>query len=121
MFAFQRDGSVLRDKRTALPMLRPKGVPTPCGSCQKVPESLRKAGLNARECRRHAVEFTPQNRAAWQFYRECRAVGKFPDDPLVRWYASVIRETEDRLDRMPTQQLAGAVGALAAILTQRRR
>lgn len=93
------------DRRTGLPMLRPPGVPTPCRSCARVPAYARKAGLPRAELRKLAVELTPGQREALRFYRECRAVGQFPDDPLVRWYAAVIREVEDRTEREPLERL----------------
>ena len=32
----------------------------------------------------------------YQHYRECRAVGQFPDDPLVRRNAAEIQDVEER-------------------------
>lgn len=42
---------------------------------------------------------TPDNEAAYQHYRECRAVGEFPDDPVVRRNAELIRDVEDRVQQ----------------------
>ena len=42
---------------------------------------------------------SPENEQVWEHYRECRAVGQFPDDPLVRRHAALIRETEDECHR----------------------
>ena len=42
-----------------------------------------------------AVEATDQVWQALQFYRECRAVGRFPRDPIVRRCAAIIRNVED--------------------------
>jgi hypothetical protein len=55
---------------------------------------------------------TPANRAAWRFYRESRAVGHFPDDPLVRWYAAIIRGIEDAAAQIPLERLAATLSAL---------
>lgn len=38
---------------------------------------------------------TPENVLAYWHYRECRAVGSFPDDAIVRRNADVIRSVED--------------------------
>lgn len=38
---------------------------------------------------------TDQNRAAYQHYRECQAVGDFPNDPVVRQNAMIIRAVEE--------------------------
>lgn len=35
------------------------------------------------------------NQQCYEFYKECRAVGEFPHDPVVRRNAAVIREVED--------------------------
>ena len=37
----------------------------------------------------------PCNEIAYEHYRECRAVGQFPDDPIVRRNAAIIRGIED--------------------------
>lgn len=34
---------------------------------------------------------SPKNRLAWNHFRDCAAVGQFPDDPIVRRNARVIR------------------------------
>jgi hypothetical protein len=52
-----------------------------------------------------AVELSPRNRRAWQHYEQCRAVGQFPDDPIVRRNAaicaSVLQSIQDmKLDRL---------------------
>lgn len=114
-------GRSVLDKRTALPMARPANTPTPCGSCAKVPEPARRAGLDWRQLRPLAVELTPQNRRAWAFYRECRAVNTFPDDPLVRWYSALIRSVEDAAERAPLNRLTAAVADLVSVLTILRR
>ena len=40
-------------------------------------------------------EMTRKNYAAYQHYIECKAIGKFPDDPIVRRNAATIRAIED--------------------------
>jgi hypothetical protein len=66
---------------------RPPGAPPPCriaglGCPKGTPENP--IGLNA------------INREAYRHYRECRATGNFPDDPIVRRNAAIIREQEDQ-------------------------
>ena len=39
------------------------------------------------------------NELAYEHYRDCRAVGSFPDDPVVRRNAAIIREIEDDAER----------------------
>jgi hypothetical protein len=40
----------------------------------------------------------PINQQAHQHYQECRAVGRFPDDPIVLRNASIIREITDSIN-----------------------
>lgn len=40
---------------------------------------------------------TEANKAAYEHYLECRAVGVFPDDPIVSRNARVIRDVEDQI------------------------
>lgn len=109
-YLFDDSGDVVRKPaRVGLPVLRAKGTPTPCGKCAKVPLSARSAGMDWRELRAMAMELTPENRAAWRFYRECRAVSHFPDDPIVRWAAAVLRDVYDAADRKPQEDFMGLV------------
>jgi hypothetical protein len=41
------------------------------------------------------VELSPKNEAAMRHYFECRAIGRFPDDEIVRRNAMIIRRLED--------------------------
>ena len=63
---------------------RYQGVKPPCGysrGCVKeAPESN--------------IALTEQNLQAWRYIRECRAVGRFPDDPIVRRNASLVEWAE---------------------------
>jgi hypothetical protein len=40
---------------------------------------------------------TPRNREAFRHWRECRAVGKFPDDPLVYLHADILQSVADQV------------------------
>lgn len=65
------------------PLKRTAQVPTLCqlGRCPKgTPEESR--------------ELSEANRQAWSHYRRCRAVGRFPDDPVVARNAEVIESAE---------------------------
>ncbi len=42
---------------------------------------------------------SPKNQRAYQHYLECKAVGQFPDNPLVRKHAGIIRMVEDAVDK----------------------
>jgi len=44
------------------------------------------------------TDLNDRNRQAYQHYLECRAVGSFPDDQIVRRNAALIRAEEDRAE-----------------------
>ena len=101
----------LIDKRTQLPLLRPPGGRLPCHRCPRV------AHVGAKD--KHpgnAVEITDRTWKIYRHYRECRAVGQFPDDPIVRAHAAEIRAVEDQLERRKERQL---LQTIVAMLTRR--
>lgn len=46
-------------------------------------------GHHEKPCR-----LTPENRQAYEHYLECKAIGDFPDDPIVRRNAAIIARAE---------------------------
>lgn len=97
-----------RGGRAGLPLIkvpRPPGSSTPCESCPKIPEGMTPAPESAEE-------LTEQNYRAYLHYLECRAVGHWPDDPIVRRNARIIRLVEDAYDRQPMQKILSILGAL---------
>jgi len=94
--------------RQGLPVLRPKGTPTPCSWCAKQP-----ADVPAHERTPDtAVELSPANWRAYQHYLECRAVGQFPDDPIVRRNAALFAQAEKLADRIAQLNAAVLGGTL---------
>ena len=95
-FLFNEEtGEMERNFVTNEPLERPKGTFPPCHYGPKeCPKGSPEAG----------VELTQQNLQAYQHYRECRAVGRFPDDPVVRENAAVIRGIEDQANEINQQQ-----------------
>ena len=84
--------------RGGKPVKRHAKLPPPCRTkigCKKgTPENPK--------------SLSEKNQQAYQHYRECRAVGVFPDDPIVTQNAAVIRGLEDmreRRDDLDFQQL----------------
>lgn len=72
------------------PVPRPRGTMAPCrlraNGCPKgTPEASR--------------ALTEKNRKAFAHYLECRAVGQFPADGIVRRNAAIIRQVMDDCDR----------------------
>ena len=78
-------------KRFGEPVPRPKHCPTPCARCPKI---LPGAPPNPSS----AVELTDSTLLTLQHYRECQAVGRFPDDPIVRRNAVIIRDIESEVE-----------------------
>ena len=101
------DGEIIRKPAlVGLPMVRPPGSPTPCYKCPKIPVGTPPIPANA-------VEISPKNRLAWLFDCECRAVGKWPDDPIVRRNAAIIRQVRDDFDREPLEQILNILMGVA--------
>jgi hypothetical protein len=101
-----QDGEIVRrPHKIGLPVLR-VGEP-PCNTCPKIP------GDEAVKHRKYAVHLSEENEQAWEFYLECKAVGDFPCDPIVRRWAGLIRRLEDARDR---NAIAGRLDALPATL-----
>jgi hypothetical protein len=80
---------VRRPLKIGLPLLRPPGTPTPCFICPKIPDDAPERSAT------YATDMTERNRQVYRHYQECRAVLRFPDDPLVRRHAAIIRGIED--------------------------
>jgi len=74
------------------PTPRTPGAKTPCVFCPKIPPGAAPKPENA-------VEVTPQLADCLTHYLECRAVGQFPADPIVRTAAVLIRQVEDAVSR----------------------
>ena len=66
-----------------------------------------------------AADLSPENRRAWLFYRRCRAVGRFPDDPIAVWAAAILRDVYDEADAMPTVKLTAALADLTREIRRR--
>lgn len=95
-----------RVMRGGKPVPRPKGIKPPCGWCPKIPPGDEPIPENA-------VVLSDKNVAALIHYRECRAVGDFPADAIVRRNAALIRGAEDVAERV--NQARSGVATLAGI------
>lgn len=60
------------------------------------------------------IELTEENWEAYIHYQECRAVGVFPDDPIVRRNARIIRRIEDSREAAKREGLFEAIRILAS-------
>jgi hypothetical protein len=90
-------------ERAGKPVMRLPMIPTPCHSCPKIPDGVDKVSDNA-------VEPTDRSWRAYDHYRKCRAVGVFPDDPIVRRNAAVVRAVEDDFEGAPLRRLLARLG-----------
>lgn len=113
-YVYDSDGNLYRDG-DGKPQER-KGLPTPCGSCAKVPTWAKAAGLGDAELRRLAHDMTPQNRRAFEMYRRWRAVYRFPDDPIVSWCAGIVRGVEEERDAITADRTRQSVVSIVTAL-----
>ncbi|QDU06832.1 hypothetical protein [Gimesia aquarii] len=71
-------------------------VPAPCrrGGCPKgTPENPK--------------VLSPKNMQAYQHWKECKAVGQFPDDEIVKRNAAMIQEIHDQSKELKQIQMLG--------------
>lgn len=114
----ERTGEVRRDA-FGLPVLRPPGTKPPCPACEKVPKEVRRNTHPGKVNKSLAVNLTPANQQAYDHYLECRAVGRFPDDEIVKRHASIIRQLEDARDRLEEAERFGALAAALGLIRRR--
>lgn len=62
--AFIHDANWRRVRRGGVDQPRPKGVPTPCRTCPKIPKGLDPVPANA-------VVLSPRNQRAYWYYLQC--------------------------------------------------
>ena len=101
---------VLHDETTGKPVQRAghlvqrhAGCPPPCRMHKGCPKGTPEKPKSLSE----------RNMMTYQHYLECRAVGIFPDDPIVRRNAQIIRMAEDEVERsrqITPEFLAAAFG-----------
>ena len=59
---------------------------------------------------------TDKNRQAFRHFRECKAVGQFPDDPIVRMNADLIQSV---LDRVAEKQRIDELTLLTSVIARK--
>jgi hypothetical protein len=84
------------------PLRRVRGQPPPCRTPQGCPKG------SPEESR----QLTRRNEQAYDHYLQCRATGRFPDDPLVARNAAIIRSAWDLLERRNAEELRMLLSAL---------
>lgn len=113
-FDIDQDGTLRRSETTGIPSPRVSKL-TPCLFCAKVPAWAKQA-CDVAHARAHADELSADHRKALAHYNRCKAVGRFPDDPVVGWYAGVFRELEDELSVIRSAQPAETVDRLVEVV-----
>ena len=78
------------------PQERPKGTYPPC---HYGPKECAKGSPDS------GLSLNPQNLQAFLHYRECRAIGRFPEDRVVRENAAIIRMVEDEASDVKQQDV----------------
>ena len=56
------------------------------------------------------------NQLAYEHYKQCRAVGQFPDDSIVRENAAIIRGVEDQFKRYETKKASSDLMQILAMV-----
>jgi len=74
--------------RAGFPIIREPNEPTPCWKCPKLEGVEYKKPENS-------IQLSPKNEEAFSMYLEWKATNSFPDDPIVRRNAGMIRWVED--------------------------
>lgn len=77
--------------------------------------------MDWKECREVADELSDQNREALDHYQTCRAVGRFPPDPLSDWAALLIRREEDDATAEAEKDAREGIKQMLALLYRTRR
>lgn len=91
-------------------MARPPGAPPPCDRCPKVPDDAPAKHWD------YAVELSQRNERVYRHYLECKAVGSFPDDPIVRRHAGIIRRVEDAAANREVVEKLDTLSALMGVI-----
>jgi hypothetical protein len=79
----------------------PRRGPTPCRTPTGCPKGTPEAPKT----------LTLKNLMAYRHYQQCKATGQFPDDPIVRHNAGIIRQIEDAVERAE-RIVAGQLSAM---------
>lgn len=86
-------------------IVRPPIGKLACSYCPKQPESVPVEQRSPQT----AVVLSKKNELAYLHYLECKAVGEFPDDGIVRRNATIIRSVEDAVERMDRLRFAASL------------
>lgn len=63
----------------------------------------------------NSLALNPTNREAWEHWKECKAVGSFPDDPIVRQNAAIIEDAIKTVETIRENNFRATLMRLATI------
>lgn len=91
-------GELVRDRNgQAVP--RPPSSKPPCMGAINAPVEVRER-VCAKISPESGIDLSPRNVEAYAHYKECRAVGQFENDPIVRQNAAIIQQLEESHHRI---------------------
>lgn len=102
----------------SVPMARPEGKPTPCYKCPKFGGDVSPSERTPENGATRTL--SEKNSQVVRHYLECRAVGQFPDDPLVRRHAMLLRSVEDAEADRRQRDVVEAVMAVVTLAAATR-
>ena len=88
----------------AQPLKRPKHIGPPC----TFPKGCPKGHIDDQ----HVL--SAKNQRAYEYYQQCRAIGRFPEDWIVEHNAGIIYQVEQGIDRVSTTQISHLVAAMVS-------
>jgi hypothetical protein len=94
-YLFDEDTGLMTKGRDGKPESRIDACPPPCQTDRGCPKGTPQTS--------RALNY--ENQRCYEHYSECRAVGVFPDDPVVRRNAAIIRGIEDEAVRQEKREL----------------
>lgn len=92
---------------------RDRGEMPPCKSCPKIPKGDPALPM-------YAQELSEKNWQAYQHWQECRAVGHFPNDPIVRRNAAIIQRVYDEYSREAIRKPINDLISILPLLVSKR-
>ncbi len=108
------------DEKTGIPELNRRGLPAlrilnmgseflaPCRDFR-----LNAKGRRIRSCPKGTPEnprtLSPENELCYEHYRECKAIGQFPDDAVIRRNAAIISDVLEDAKEHRDQQFQSAL------------
>lgn len=107
-YLYDDDGNIRM--RGTMKCRRPQGAAfmTPCQSCPKIPKSEQVKHWS------NAVELSRKNFEAFLHWKGCKAVGRFPDDPIVERNAVVIQDVVNDWERSKIEDLVTVLATTRA-------